>query len=61
MKKLESRYEGNVGATSKTVATAGLMMLVSITMVSLYSASNIIIPDTASQLVVAIEASAERE
>ncbi len=33
-----------------------LMMLVSITMVSLYSASNIIIPDTASQLVVAIEA-----
>jgi hypothetical protein len=56
MKKLESSYEKNVGATSKTVATAALMMLVSITMVSLYSTSNIIIPDTTSQLVVAEEA-----
>lgn len=57
MKKLESSYENNVSATGKTVATAAaLMMLVSITMVSLYSASNIIIPDTASQLAVAEKA-----
>jgi hypothetical protein len=56
MKKLKSSYEKNVGATSKTVAAATLVMLVSITMVSLYSASNIIIPDTASQLAVAKEA-----
>lgn len=56
MKKLKSSYERNVGATSKTVTTAALMMLVSITMVSLYSASNITIPDTASQLVVAVKA-----
>jgi hypothetical protein len=57
MKKLESSYENNVSTTGKTVATAAaLMMLVSITMVSLYSASNIIIPDTASQLAVAEKA-----
>ena len=55
MKNLESNYEKNIGATSKTAATAALMTLVSITIVSLLSLSNIIIPDTAPQLVVAEE------
>jgi hypothetical protein len=56
MKNLESNYGKNIGATSKTAATAALMMLVSVTIVSLFSLSNIIIPDTALQLVVAEEA-----
>ena len=53
MKKLESNSEKNIGATSKTTATAALMVLVSVTILSLPSLSNIIIPDTALQLVVA--------
>jgi hypothetical protein len=61
MKKLKSSYEKNVGATSKTVTTAALLMLVSIIMVSLYSASNITIPDTASQLVVAVVPSIQNQ
>jgi hypothetical protein len=56
MKNLESNSEKNIGATSKTAATAALRMLVSVTIVSLFSLSNIIIPDTAPQLVVAEEA-----
>jgi hypothetical protein len=56
MKKLESNSEKNIGATSKTTATAALMVLVSVTILSLPSLSNIIIPDTALQLVVAEEA-----
>ena len=56
MKNLEANYEKNIGATSKTTATAALMVLVSVTIVSLFSLSNIIIPDTAPQLVVAEEA-----
>ena len=56
MKKLESNSEKNIGATSKTTATAALMVLVSVTILSLLSLSNIIIPDTALQLVVAEEA-----
>jgi hypothetical protein len=56
VKNLETNYEKNIGATSKTAATAALMMLVSVTIVSLFSLSNIIIPDTALQLVVAEEA-----
>jgi hypothetical protein len=56
MKNLKSNYEKNIGATSKTATTAALMTLVSVTIVSLFSLSNIIIPDTAPQLVVAEEA-----
>ncbi|MFZ0696181.1 MAG: hypothetical protein WAM88_03475 [Nitrososphaeraceae archaeon] len=56
MKNLESNSEKNTGATSKTAATAALRMLVSVTIVSLFSLSNILIPDTAPQLVVAEEA-----
>jgi hypothetical protein len=56
MKNLEANYEKNIGATSKTAATAALTMLVSVTIVSLFSLSNIIIPDTAHQLVVAEDA-----
>ena len=56
MKNLEANYEKNIGATSKTAATAALMLLVSVTIVSLFSLSNIIIPDTAHQLVVAEDA-----
>ena len=56
MKNLESNSEKNIGATSKTAATAALRMLVSVTIVSLFSLSNILIPDTAPQLVVAEEA-----
>lgn len=56
MKNLESNNENNIGVTSKTAAIASLMMLVSVTIVSLFSLSNIIIPDTAPQLVVAEEA-----
>jgi hypothetical protein len=50
VKKLESSNEKNVGVTNKIVATVTLMMLVFVAMVSLHSASNIIIPDTAPQL-----------
>jgi hypothetical protein len=50
MKNLESNSKKNIGATSKTA------VLVSVTIVSLFSVSNIIIPDTAPQLVVAEEA-----
>jgi hypothetical protein len=53
MKNLESNSEKNIGATSKTAATAALRMLVSVAIVSLFSLSNILIPDTAPQLVVA--------
>jgi hypothetical protein len=56
MKSLESNSEKNIGVTSKTAATAALRMLVSVTIVSLFSLSNILIPDTAPQLVVAEEA-----
>jgi hypothetical protein len=56
MKNLESNSEKNIGVTSKTAATAALRMLVSVTIVSLFSLSNILIPDTAPQLVVAEEA-----
>jgi len=56
MKNLEANYEKNIGATSKTAATAALMLLVSVTIVSLFSLSNIIIPDTEHQLVVAEDA-----
>jgi len=56
MKNLESNYEKNIGATSKTAATAALMTLVSVTILSLFSLSNIIITYTAPQLVVAEEA-----
>jgi hypothetical protein len=56
MKNLESNSEKNIGATSKIAATAALRMLVSVTIVSLFSLSNILIPDTAPQLVVAEEA-----
>jgi hypothetical protein len=56
MKNLESNSEKNIGATSKTAATVALRMLMSVTIVSLFSISNIIIPDTAPQLVVAEEA-----
>ena len=55
MKNLEATYEKNTGATSKAAATIPLMMLVSVTIVSLFSLSNIIIPDTAPQSVVAQE------
>ena len=40
----------------KLAATVALRMLVSVTIVSLFSLSNILIPDTAPQLVVAEEA-----
>jgi hypothetical protein len=53
MKNLESYYEKNTGATSKTAKTAAPRMWVSVTIVSLFALSNIIIPDTARQLVVA--------
>jgi hypothetical protein len=56
MKNLESNYEKNTGVTGKTVVTTAQMVLVSITIVSLFSLSNIIIPDTALQPVVAEEA-----
>jgi hypothetical protein len=56
MKKLGTSDEKNLYATNRTVGTATLIMLVSMAMVSLYSVSNIIIPDIASQLAVAEEA-----
>jgi hypothetical protein len=58
MKNLEPIYEKSTGATSKTAAatTALTMMIVSVTIVSLFSLSNIIIPNTAAQSVVAEEA-----
>jgi hypothetical protein len=51
MKNQESNQEKNIGATSKSVTTIVLRMLVSATIVSLFSLSNIIIPDIAPQLV----------
>lgn len=57
MKNLEATYEKSTGATNKAAAaTTALMMIVSVTIVSLFSLSNIIIPNTAPQLVVADEA-----
>ena len=56
MKNLEANYEKNIGTTSKTAATTILMMLVSVTIVSLFSLSIIIIPDIAPQLAIAEEA-----
>ena len=58
MKNLEPIYEKSTGATSKTAAatTALTMMIVSVTIVSLFSLSNIIIPNTAAQSAVAEEA-----
>jgi hypothetical protein len=56
MKNLESNYEKNTSVTGKTAVTTAQMVLVSVTIVSLFSLSNIIIPDTALQLVVAEEA-----
>ena len=53
MKNLESNYEKNTGVTGKTAVTTAQMVLVSVTIVSLFSLSNIIIPDTALQLVIA--------
>ena len=55
MKNLESSCEKNTDTTSKTMTTAALRILVSVTIVSLFSLSNIIIPNTAPQLVVAEE------
>jgi hypothetical protein len=55
MKNLESNHEKNIGATSKSATTVVLRMLVSVTIVSLFSLSNIIIPDIAPQLVIAEE------
>jgi hypothetical protein len=55
MKNLESNHEKNIGATSKSATTIVLRMLVSATIVSLFSLSNIIIPDIAPQLVRAEE------
>lgn len=55
MKDLESNHEKNIGATSKSATTVVLRMLVSATIVSLFSLSNIIIPDIAPQLVRAEE------
>jgi hypothetical protein len=57
MKNLEATYEKSTGATSKAAAaTTARMMIVSVTIVSLFSLSNIIIPNTAPQSVVAEEA-----
>ena len=56
MKNLESSYEKNIGTPKGTTATEALLMLVSVTTVSLFSLSSIIISDPASQLVVAEEA-----
>ena len=59
MKNLEMNYEKNVGTTSRitattaTTATTALMMLVSVTIVSSFSLSNIIIPNAVPQLVIA--------
>jgi hypothetical protein len=56
MKNLESNYEKNVSATSKTSTTSVQRMLVSATIVSLLLLSNIIIiPNTSLQLVAAEE------
>jgi hypothetical protein len=59
MKNLETNYEKNVGTASKAeviAATAApMMMLISVIIVSLFSLSNIIIPNTVSQLVIAEE------
>jgi hypothetical protein len=51
MKNLESNHGKNIGATSKSATAVVLRMLVSVTIVSLFSLSNIIIPDIAPQLV----------
>ena len=55
MKSLESNHEKNIGATSKSVTTVVLRMLISATIVSLFLLSNIIIPDIAPQSVGAEE------
>jgi hypothetical protein len=55
MKNLESNHEKNIGTTSKSATTVVLKMLVSATIVSLFSLSNIIIPDIAPLLVRAKE------
>lgn len=56
MKNLESNYEKNVSATSKTSTTSVQRMLMSATIVSLFLLSNIIIiPNTSPQLVEAEE------
>lgn len=56
MKNLESNYEKNVSATSKTSTTSVQRMLMSATIVSLFLLSNIIIiPNTSPQLVAAEE------
>lgn len=55
MKNLESNYEKNIGVTGKTAVTTAQMVLVSVTIVSLFSLSNII-THTALQLTVAEEA-----
>ena len=59
MKNLESSYEKNIGTPKGTTATEALLMLVSVTTVSLFSLSSIIISDPASQFVVAEEAQPE--
>ena len=56
MKNLESSYEKNIGTPKGTTGTEALLILVSVTTVSLFSLSSIIISDPASQLVVAEEA-----
>jgi hypothetical protein len=55
MKNLGSNHEKNIGATSKSATTVILRILISTTIVSLFSLSNIIIPDIAPQLVKAEE------
>jgi hypothetical protein len=55
MKNLGSNHEKNIGATSKSATTIILRILISTTIVSLFSLSNIIIPDIAPQLVKAEE------
>lgn len=56
MKNLDANYEKNIGTTSKTAATSILMMLVSVIIVSLFSLSIIVIPDTTPSLAIAEEA-----
>jgi hypothetical protein len=56
MKNLKMNYEKNIGTTSKTTVTAAttaLMMLASVTIVSSFSLSDILIPNTILQLVIA--------
>ena len=56
MKNSKMNYEKNIGTTSKTTATTAttaLMMLASVTIVSSFSLSDILIPNTIPQLVIA--------